>query len=163
VTVLNGFRGAGTATRRSGMAIGHEPARFATQPQTAVFFYDAECGMCDRTVQVLLKYTRPEVLSFCPLQSALAARLLDACGSDQPSLRVARLLLPGGRHCSGSSAILKAMALSRTPLALCGLLLFVPKPLREIAYQVVATHRRRGARWKSCGIRDSKARARFLE
>ncbi|HVT61700.1 MAG TPA: DUF393 domain-containing protein [Thermoanaerobaculia bacterium] len=38
--------------------------------------YDGVCGLCNRTVQFLLEVDRSEVLSFAPLQSETASRLL---------------------------------------------------------------------------------------
>ena len=46
-----------------------------TQPQHLVFF-DGECGLCDRTVQWLLKNDDSEQLYFAPLQGEKAQKVL---------------------------------------------------------------------------------------
>ncbi len=43
-------------------------------------FYDAVCGLCDRSVQFLLAHDRERVLHFAPLQGPTAAAVLGRLG-----------------------------------------------------------------------------------
>jgi predicted DCC family thiol-disulfide oxidoreductase YuxK len=45
-----------------------------------VLLYDGECGLCDRTVQRLLRWDRRARLKFAPLQSPAAQKFLKAHG-----------------------------------------------------------------------------------
>jgi predicted DCC family thiol-disulfide oxidoreductase YuxK len=45
-----------------------------------VVFYDAVCGLCDRSVQFLLAHDRERVLHFAPLQGPTAAAVLGRLG-----------------------------------------------------------------------------------
>lgn len=56
------------------------PARRPPAGARHVVFYDAVCGLCDRSVQFLLARDRERVLHFAPLQGPTAAAVLGRLG-----------------------------------------------------------------------------------
>lgn len=125
-----------------------------------IFFYDGECGLCDRSVSFLLARDVDARLRFAPLQGETAAALL-------PPERVRDLdtmvLLDGdGRHLQ-SSATLRGLAHLGGAWKLARLALWVPPFLRNALYAFIARHR---IAWfggaEACRLPSRRERSQFL-
>ena len=123
----------------------------------ATLHYDGGCGVCHRAVRFALAEAPAAGLRFRPMQrdGTLAARdaaswrLVEAHGECfEKTAAVIRLL----RACGGTWSLLG-----------CGMKL-VPERLRDVAYDVLARHRRRLARVPDtlCPVVDARLRQRFL-
>ena len=109
-----------------------------------VLIYDAECAFCQRSVRLLARLDRDRRFRFSTRSAAYGRGVLDR----PPALRdVDSLILvaPGGVHVR-SDAVLRAAAALGGPWRLLNVLLIVPRPLRDWAYNLVARARRRFAR-----------------
>jgi predicted DCC family thiol-disulfide oxidoreductase YuxK len=132
-----------------------------------VLLYDGLCGLCDRTVQVVLRADRRGVLRFAPLQGEFAARVFER----HPEVRdVDSLILVEPDGAGGECVRVRsdaALALARYmggawPLART--LRIVPGPLRDAVYDLVARTRYRiFGRRDACRIPTPQERARFLD
>jgi len=133
-----------------------------------VLLYDVLCGFCDRTVQLVLRFDRRGVMRFAPLEGAFAREVLDRHVGlrDVDSLilvepsaegRAERVrvrsdaVLALARHVGG---LWRALSLFR----------WVPRSVRDWAYDVFARHRYRVfGRHAACPIPPPEVRARFLD
>lgn len=111
-----------------------------SDPRPIVLF-DGECGLCDRSVRFLLRHERQPRLHFAPLVSDLAQQLLRAGGKDPARFDSVVLVDAEGTH-SHSTAALRLARYLRWPWRLGGLLLFVPRFIRDGVYNFIA-HRRK--------------------
>jgi predicted DCC family thiol-disulfide oxidoreductase YuxK len=127
-----------------------------------VAFFDGVCNLCNGSVDFLLRHDRRGLLRFAPLQGAAFA----AVARDHPELAGTDsfVLQEGGRvHVRSSAALRAAMAMGG-PWRLCGVLLLVPRPLRDGVYDFVARRRYRWfGRRESCRLPTPELRARFLD
>lgn len=146
-----------------------EPAAVQESPPPVLLF-DGECGLCDRTVQTLLRWDRRGVLRFAPLQGETAAPILARHGIQPTADGFASLVLvleadtPQERALQRSSAaleILRRLGGLGSLLALLGWL--VPRFLRDAVYDWIA---RRRHRWfappDACRVPTPGERQRFL-
>ncbi len=133
---------------------GLDPARHP------VFFFDGECGLCDRSVAFLLARDHRSRLRFTPLQGETAAAVLPP--ENVRDLDSVVLWDGAGRHMR-STASIRGLAHLGWPWKVALVLLVIPAPLRDAAYRFVARNR---IRWfggaEACRLVTPEERARFL-
>jgi len=121
------------------------PARSA---RPALVLFDGVCGLCERTVQFLLTEDSAGALQFAPLQGETARPVLQRHGLNQFPLRS---LVVVEADADGSERVfVKSAAFARAFDALGGFwrvvsraMLAIPRPLRDAAYDFIATRRLR--------------------
>ena len=130
----------------------------------AVFFYDAECGICDASISFFLTHSESHRLHFAPLQSGYAKSVLAANGIVDPDIKAA-YFCDQGVVVSKSSAILGALACCRRPYRWMTVFMVIPAFLRDFGYDLVARNRHRISRLSKteCRVMNSSERARFVE
>ena len=135
-----------------------------------IVFYDGVCGLCNRTVQFILKRDRRGVFRFAPLQGALACRVLRAHGIDPSDLDTIYVAV----KCDQSS---KERLLARSDAAVfvlrelggvwrvgAAVLGMLPRSVRDWGYRLIARNRYRiFGRHETCPIPSESVRARFLD
>ena len=135
-----------------------------------VLFYDGVCGLCNRTVQCIVKRDRREVFRFAPLQGPLANRILKAYGIDPSDLDTIYVAV----NCDQSSKerllatsdaavfVLRELGgIWRVGAALLGLM---PRSVRDWGYGLIARNRYRiFGRYETCPIPSENVRTRFLD
>ena len=127
--------------------------------QPSVFF-DGVCGLCNATVDLLLRADRHHRLLFASLQGETAhARL--GLPADAP-LDTLVLLDAQGRH-DRSSAVLRIAYYLGGPWHALAVFWLVPRPVRDAVYQFIARHRYVwfGKR-ATCRLASPAERGRFL-
>lgn len=106
-----------------------------------IVFFDGQCGLCDRSVRLLMKLDRQRVLRFAPLQGETYAELAIA---DKPADVSTIVVLDDGEVFVRSDAVLQIL---RRLGGVWKLLAFVvgavPQPARDAAYRFIAKHRLR--------------------
>lgn len=126
-----------------------------------VVFYDGECGLCDRSVQMLILLDKRHVLRYATLQGETAARLLGPLEGPEEGWSVR--LLDGGRLYDRSTAAIRAAVRAGGAGRLLGAFLIVPRPVRDGVYRWVARNRKR---WfgcaEACLLPTTALRQRFL-
>jgi predicted DCC family thiol-disulfide oxidoreductase YuxK len=157
-------RGGGYAAAVTAADLAPESGR---DPGRHLVLYDGVCGLCDRTVQLLLRADRRGVLTFAPLQGETAPAILrrHAIGDALQSLVLIRD--PGT---DGETAFTRSRAAFRIGAALGGLWrvlawarFVVPRPLADRAYDFVAARRYRWfGRFDACRLPEPGVRERFL-
>lgn len=132
----------------------------ATPQQAPTVFFDGVCGLCNASVDRLLRWDRRGVLRFAPLQGDTAARSLPTRLADQMDTLV--LLDARGIHQRSDAALLALRHLG-WPWGLLSLLRAVPRPLRDLVYDFIARRRYRWfGRKESCRFPLPHERDRFL-
>ncbi len=147
--------------------------------------FDGRCGFCNGLVRWFLRRDRRDRLRFVPFESPNVAGVLGraenlpaflqnhlASGSLAPStLIVVRSEASGPAGSKGTAQVLVrsdaalAMlgALSWPWPAFAAALRWIPRPLRDLGYRMVAGARYRlGGRLASCPVPTAEERARFL-
>ncbi|MGE0043542.1 MAG: thiol-disulfide oxidoreductase DCC family protein [Vicinamibacterales bacterium] len=129
---------------------------------TAVVLFDGTCAFCEGAVRFIARRDPAAYFRFGASQSPRAAELLAAHAISRESAR-SIILVEGGQVYLRSTASLRIARRLRFPWNLAGVLLAVPRPLRDAAYRVVAAVRHRLAgRSNACEIPPPEIRARLI-
>jgi predicted DCC family thiol-disulfide oxidoreductase YuxK len=128
-----------------------------------VILFDGVCNLCNRFVQFVIARDPRARFSFASLQSSTATRLAAARAGSTDG-RESIVLLENGREFTESTAALRIVAGLGFPWTLAGVLIIVPRPLRDWAYGVVARNRYRwfGKR-QACMVPTPDLKRRFLD
>lgn len=133
-----------------------------------VLLYDGVCGLCNRTVQFVLRYDREKKFRFAALQSAFAAKLLAKKGvdaSDLNSFYIVVIREEGEVLLERSDAVLFVM--ERLPgiwPAVARVLRLIPRGIRDWGYRVIARSRYQlFGKYDTCPLPSEADRERFIE
>ncbi|MBM4385176.1 MAG: thiol-disulfide oxidoreductase DCC family protein [Deltaproteobacteria bacterium] len=127
-----------------------------------ILLFDGVCNLCNGTVQWVIAHDPEARIRFASLQSE-AGRALVAKHGLPPDAMDTVVLVDGERHWVKSSAALEVLGRVGGAWRLAALLRFVPRPLRDAVYDVVA--RNRYGWWgkrEECWVPTPELRARFL-
>jgi predicted DCC family thiol-disulfide oxidoreductase YuxK len=134
--------------------------------------FDGHCGLCNRSVRWLLRHDRRDRLRFVASESASVAGLLARQSIDVPDseLGPGTILVvsdPGGpaeRMLGRSDAVLALLGELPRPWPAVGVALgWIPRPLRDLGYRVIARWRYRiWGRLEICPVPTDEERVRFL-
>jgi predicted DCC family thiol-disulfide oxidoreductase YuxK len=127
-----------------------------------VVFFDGVCGLCNRSVDFILRHDGRGRFRFAPLQGEHAARELPP--SDAASMN-SLVLQRGGVLYRRSAAVVRILwGLGGFWKLLGGLLWLVPLPLRDLGYRAVSACRYRlWGKKETCRIPTADERSRFLD
>jgi predicted DCC family thiol-disulfide oxidoreductase YuxK len=123
------------------MATAGQTERTTTTLEQPILFFDGMCGLCNSSVDFVMKRDTRDVFRYAPLQGETAAEHLSQ--SDREDLDSVVLKTRDGlyRH---SSAIVRILWKLPGVWPVLGTLLWViPRPLRNFGYRVVAKNRYR--------------------
>ena len=124
-------------------------------------FYDGECGLCDRSVQALIRMDKGHRLRYATLQGETATRLLGAPTGSPEGWSV--MLLDEGRLYDRSTAAIRAAMRAGGVGRLFAAMLIVPRFVRDGVYRWIAKNR---LRWfggaEACMLPSMALRKRFL-
>lgn len=126
-----------------------------------VVFFDGECNLCNSSVKFILARDRHNYFYFSSLQSGFAKKMLDVTLVTTPLNSI--VLFCDNKIFLKSDA---ALEIARRLSGLWPAFYFfkiVPRFVRDLIYDVVATHRYRWFGKTSCLVPTPELRARFLE
>jgi predicted DCC family thiol-disulfide oxidoreductase YuxK len=131
-------------------------------PDDDVILYDGVCVFCSRWVRFVAARDKEQRFRFTAIQSAYGTRLAQAFGIN-PGDPDTNAVVHGGVAYFKSDAALTVLGhLPRWGWV--RVLRFVPKPLRDAAYNLVARNRYRiFGKYEECFIPDAELRARVME
>ena len=137
------------------------------EPSGPVLLYDGACGLCGTTVRLVLRHDRRGTLRFAALGGGYALAVVGR----HPELAGADSMIwvePGGagrpeQVLVRSAAALRVARYLGGPWRLLLAVGFVPSPLRDAAYDLLARHRHRIPGAVACVVPTAEERARFLE
>ena len=141
----------------------HSPREsvLSTPSPHPIVLFDGDCGLCNASVNFIIDRDPAAIFQFAPLQSDLGRQLLLEHRLD-PSPIDTLVLVEDGLAYVRSTAALRICRHLRWPWPLLRALAIIPRPLRDLAYNWVARHRKR---WfgdgKNCRISDPLRVHRF--
>jgi predicted DCC family thiol-disulfide oxidoreductase YuxK len=129
-----------------------------------VVFYDGVCGLCDRSVQFILRHDRAGLFRFATLQSEFARRILEQHGRDPGDLDT-MYMLHDQQLLANSVAVLGVLrGLGGAWAALSSILGVLPRAVRDRVYAVIVRNRYRWfGRADQCIVPAPETRDRFLD
>ncbi|MCK1745813.1 thiol-disulfide oxidoreductase DCC family protein [Bradyrhizobium sp. 139] len=131
-------------------------------PDDDVILFDGVCIFCSRWVRFVAARDTAKRFRFTPIQSAYGTKLALTFGVD-PDDPDTNAVVHGGEVFVKSDAALTV--LSQLPgWSWVRVLFFVPKPLRNAVYNLVARNRYRlFGKYDACFVPDADLRARLIE
>ena len=132
----------------------------------SIVLYDGVCGLCDRSVQFILRHDTARRFHFAALQSDVARQMLARHGRDAGDLDTMYVLLDAGTpserllaRSDGVLAVLHDLGWRRWAAAASRL----PRPLRDRLYGFIIRNRYRWfGRYDQCVVPPPDVRERFL-
>ncbi len=132
-------------------------------PDSPLLLFDGECGLCSAAVQFILRRDRRRRLCFAPLQTELGREIMAAQGLDPGDLKTMVLRTESGEVLVRSDAALAAAGELRWPWRWCTSLRWIPRPIRDAVYRLIARYRHRLFRPPaSCLMPQAQDAHRFL-
>lgn len=105
-----------------------------------IILFDGICNLCNNTVQFVMERDPEETFRFASLQSPAGQALLEAGGYDTDSFD-SFVLIDGETFYTKSSAALRVARELDSPWSWLATFRFVPSPLRDAVYSLVAKTR----------------------
>lgn len=134
----------------------------AADAEGPIVLYDGVCGLCDRSVQLILRNDRRGRFRFAALQSDAGRTLLERFGLPPEALDSV-VLVEGGKAWLKSRAALRIAREMDAPWPLLWPLAIIPRPVADFLYGLVAKNRYRiFGKLDACMIPPPEVRARFL-
>ena len=130
--------------------------------QKSVVFFDGVCGLCNRFVDFVIRRDQQQIFLFSPLQGQTAERDLPA--EMREEMRSIVLLEAEGQLYDKSDAALRVLAGLPGIWRGSKMMLWVPRFIRDLVYDLVAANRYRvfGKR-DQCRLPTPEERSRFLD
>lgn len=126
-----------------------------------IIFFDGVCGLCNWSIDFVLKHDRRADFQFSPLQGDTAKALLNQSDTDDLSTMV---LWVQGRSYRKSAAVVRVLWQLGSYWQVLGTLLWlIPLPIRNLGYTIVAKNRYNlFGKKESCRLPTPQERTRFL-
>jgi len=127
-----------------------------------IVLFDGTCAFCEGSVRFMARRDRAGYLRFGASQSPQAAEILARYGVTRDSAR-SIILIEDGHVYLRSTATLRIARHLGFPWKLAAALLWIPVPIRDAVYRVVAAVRHRLAgRSNACEIPPPEIRSRLI-
>jgi predicted DCC family thiol-disulfide oxidoreductase YuxK len=134
----------------------------AVEAEGPLVLYDGTCGLCNRSVQLVVRHDSRGRFRFAALQSDTGRALLERHGLPVDQLDSV-VLVEGGRAFTRSRAALRIARRMDMPWPLLWTLALVPRAVSDFVYDRVARNRYRWfGRTDACMLPPPGVRARFL-
>ena len=128
-----------------------------------IILFDGVCNFCNRTINIILKYDKQAYFQFAASQSIAAMGIMQAFKIEQIAIASVILIDQEKVYTKTDAVIQIANLLSGWP-KLFRLLKFIPKPMRDFAYDLIAKNRYAlFGKKDNCMIPDASIRDRFLQ
>ncbi len=127
-----------------------------------ILFFDGVCNLCNASVQWVLARDRRGMFRFAALQSAAGQEHLRRFGQDTERFDSV-VLIADGRLYTRSDAALEVLRRLGRPWSWTYFLRWIPRPMRDVAYDWVARNRYRWfGRQEECWLPRPEWKERFL-
>jgi predicted DCC family thiol-disulfide oxidoreductase YuxK len=133
-----------------------------TNDQRIVLF-DGLCSLCDHSVQFIIKRDPRGLFRFASLQSDVGRELCHRHGLDPDDMST-MVYIDGADAYVRSDAALRIARRLKGPVRCAGLFLWIPRPIRNLVYRLVAgTRHQIWGKKEQCAIPSSEIADRFLD
>lgn len=126
-------------------------------------FYDGECGLCDHIVQFLLKADARNVFAFAPLQGETAKQMLVEIPPIDSLVLIEDYQTRDPKTYILGKGALRILWLLGGFWMIPGSLSFLPGPLYNWIYRIVARNRHRFLGKETCSLPSQDQAYRFLK
>jgi predicted DCC family thiol-disulfide oxidoreductase YuxK len=128
-----------------------------------IILFDGVCNFCNRSINIILKHDKDSYFQFAPSQSNAGIDILQQFDLDQKA-STSVILIDNEKIYTKTDAVIQiATYLTGWPKSF-RLLKFIPKPIRDFAYDVIAKNRYAlFGKKETCRIPDESIRHRFLD
>jgi len=128
-----------------------------------IVFYDGVCGLCDRTVQFLLKRDTAQSFKFAALQGETAKQRNDLPNDLTSVAFVAKSGTAQEQIYFRSDAVLQMLDQIGGFWSIVSWLRIIPRPVRDAIYDMIAKRRYQWfGKFDACRIPSPELHARFL-
>ena len=135
---------------------------FTVPEREAIILFDGTCAFCEGSVKFIARRDPGRYFRFGASQSAQGARLLASHGLTRDMTR-SMVLIEDGQVFLRSTASLRIAGHLTFPWRLASVFLWVPRPLRDGVYRIVAAVRHRIAGTSNaCDIPPPEIRERMI-
>src|SRR5699024_4137549 len=125
-----------------------------------IILFDGMCHFCEWNVQFIIKRDPQAKFKFAPLQSEFAKNQFKKEIPNNDTI----ILIEESQVYTKSTAVLRIYRQLRGPWPVLYILIFVPRPLRDSIYQIIAKNRYRWFGKKpTCFIPTPEIKKRFLK
>lgn len=124
-----------------------------------IILYDGECGLCNRSVQFILKHERNQKLHFTSLQSSFSKKVLSDFNLKN-DFDESILFYTEGKLFSKSKAVLKIIPFLKWYFFPLLVFWVIPNFIRDLVYDLIARNRKRFD--LVCVMPEPKNSKRFL-
>ena len=133
------------------------------QREATIVLFDGVCNFCNASVNFILQRDPHQVFRFASLQSEAGRQLIEEAGLKDHDLD-SMVLIEGDRVSVKSTAALRSARRLPGLWPLTGLLLLIPRAIRDWGYDAFAA-RRYGwfGKQESCMVPTAEMRSRFIE
>lgn len=136
---------------------------FEPRDENGLVFYDGVCGLCDRSVQFLLRHDQGQRLKFAPLQGETARQRNDLPTELRSVVFVAQPGTAQEQIYFRSEAALRVLDHLGGVWRVVSWLRFIPRPIRDWGYDVIARRRYRWfGKFETCRVPAPEFHTRFL-
>lgn len=126
--------------------------------------FDTNCVLCSGFVHFILRHEAYSAIIFVNAWSETGSRLAREAGLDPDDLRETFLVVTDGRGLTKSDASLALAAHLKRPWRWLTLFRFVPRPLRDGVYTIIARRRYKWFGYKeACMIVPADMKHRFID
>ncbi len=127
----------------------------------SIILFDGVCNLCNGWVRFILNHEKDPLYHFASLQSKTAKKLL---GTTLPQNLSSIVLIEDNSVYQKSDAVLRICKNLRVPWSFASILFIVPRALRNLVYDCIATNRYRWfGKQKQCELLLPDQRIRFLD
>lgn len=127
-----------------------------------VIFFDGVCGLCNRFVNYLMDADKKQIFYFSPLQGETAGKFVEEMGENVFEWTMFYADEEG--IYSKSTASLKILDRLGGFWSIAGVLIYIPKFIRDAVYEFIASNRYNWfGKYDSCRIPKPEERERFLD
>ncbi|WP_299967768.1 thiol-disulfide oxidoreductase DCC family protein [uncultured Roseobacter sp.] len=127
-----------------------------------IWLFDGQCVLCSSGVRYTLRHEKTSQIRFVAIQSNEGRTLADRHGID-PDDPATFLFIENGRALEKSDAVIAIARHLNGPARFGRLLRFIPRPLRDAAYTVIARNRYRiFGKTETCMVPHPDQRDRFV-
>lgn len=135
-----------------------------TQEDKKIILFDGVCNLCNSAIQFVIKHDKKNIYKFAALQSDVATVLLSERGIDSTQIDSIILIDPNTAYYTKSTAALEIGKSFGGGWRLLGVFRWVPKPIRDWVYDLVAKNRYSWfGKQNECMIPTPDLKAKFLD
>jgi len=132
-------------------------------PDDPVIVFDTDCVLCSGMVAFILAHESGPVLRFAGAWSPEGLALAARYGFSKADLSETFLVVTMGAALARSDAAIAVLKQLRAPWRWLAALRFIPRPLRDAAYRLIARRRYRlFGRRENCVVAPAEQRGRFI-